>query len=434
MWLIWSCGVAIFPIAAAFVLDDGLPFPHLGDYGRGIGVWSAWAIGFAAMAYAMFHLRGESIRALVLAQMIGGIAFVLAHAMPSIDTYAYLGYGDQLIHGANPWIAAPVAAYDEITHDFTAVWGSNPPSCRYGPGFVLFESALIRVFDGSPVALLVIVQRIISLLAAAGITALLRGPNARYWALSPFVSYYFVLEAHNDVLFLLAIAAAARIRRPIVQGALIGFAGAIKIVALAAFVRKRRKGAILAFASAALVLVVLYAFEPLALHGDGLRTQLGAIANSAAFLVYRVSLTVFGPRADVNTAELGVAIALACISLCVRWSSRTAATFIILLCIAALPTFWPWYLGWALFASVMSSSRRTMRFIVLLCLCSFVNDLPYLGAFVFNTQVTWLFVFVSLALLVVCGIVPEIIVKPGDTGTIFWHARRLLASRTLHAR
>ena len=394
----------MFPVAGVFVPNEALAYPRILDGRLGIAIWCAWAAGFAAMTFAMHRLRGTPLRVLLAAQLAAGVGFVLVHAMPSIDTYAYLGYGNLLLHGGNPWKPGSLVAFDEVGRSFITAWSQNPPACRYGPAFVFLEAGIIKAIGPMAMPALVLTQRILSLAAAACITLVVRGPNVRYWALNPFVSYFYVTEAHNDVVFLLLVCIAARIRQPIVAGLLVGLGASVKIVAFAALAFEKRKSLWLKASGAAVGVAAMFALFPEALDTGGLTAQIGAAINSPFSLLQGALLTDRVARPIANEISIGlVTAALILSALSVRWTRRDRLTLVTLLVVFALPAFWPWYLGWALVASLTSSTRVVMRSVLALCAASFVLELPQIWILASAPQITLVFLGASAIALQRCG-------------------------------
>jgi hypothetical protein len=399
LWGLWATGALLFPVTALIVPAERLPLPRITDWRVGIVVWAAWALGFAFMSVAMWRARSVGIRTLVVAQILAGVAFAFTPAMPSIDAYMYLGFGDMLTHGENPWKPPVVPPRDPVAIAATTAWGNPPVSSRYGPLFIAGEGLVTRALAGASVWQLLIVQRLLSLIAAVGVTLLIRGPNIRFWALSPFVAYFYVLEAHNDVLFLVLLSAAARFRQPVVAGLTIGMASMIKIIALAALGLRRVRSAISASAGALVAIICSMLAVPHAFTFSALLGQAREFGNSPIALLRSGLLAIHTPHAvAAPLATVSVVGTIAVASVCIRWSRRDAPAVLALLFILTLPRIWPWYFGWALLPAIATGHRKTLLAVVSLSACAFVFELPQFGMPLLIPAVTLLYLVLGVVI------------------------------------
>ena len=367
LWATWWVGAVTFPVASRLLPRDNLPIPAL--HHHALELMLVWMVAFALMAFAMWRLRHVGLKAMLVVQLVGGAIVASSLAMPSLDVYAYLGYGDMLLHGENPWQPPLLPLRSPLVEADVIVWGNPPSASAYGPTFVAFQAAIVGMFSKLPVWVLVYLDRGVSLLAAVGVTALLRGPRIRFWALNPFVLYNFGLEAHNDVLFLFLIACSLRVRSAVVAGVAIGIASGIKFVAIAAVAYRKRWVAISGLLTMLLTaLLVPHYREVVGALGD----TGGQFHHSISWVIY-VSLRRFQVAETVAKSATYASVAFLAL-LCaigLRCGKRDAFAVYATLFVLAIPTIWPWYFAWPLFAAITTARRKFLVWIVWISLLSF---------------------------------------------------------------
>ena len=234
------------------------------------------AVASAAVAFLLVlraTWRGEiPLRTVVGLAIVYHVVVLFLPLLFSRDVYSYAYYGRiAAIYHANPYVHTPA----DFPHDALAAfvgpkWVSTP--AVYGPLFTLGSSLLARVVD--PVASFIVGFRLVAVAASLGTLAIVarlvgrERPERTAFAvaiigLNPVVLFQSVASGHNDVLVMLAIAAALALM----------FAGrdlpATAVLALGTLVK----------ATAAVPLVVLIAVtvarRP---RGERVRTLLGHVA------------------------------------------------------------------------------------------------------------------------------------------------------------
>ena len=367
LWAAWWAGAVTFPVASRLLPRDNLPIPAL--HHHALGLMLVWMAAFALMAFAMWRLRNVGLKTMLAVQLIGGAIVASSLAMPSLDDYAYLGYGDMLLHGENPWQPPLLPLRSPLVEAEVSVWGNPPAASAYGPTFVAFQAAIVGMFSKLPVWVLVYLDRGVSLLAAVGVTALLRGPRIRFWALNPFVLYNFGLEAHNDVLFLFLIACSLRVRSSVVAGVALGIASGIKFVAIAAVAYRKRWVAISGLLTVLLMTLLVPHYRGVV---GALGTTGGHFHHSISWVIY-VSLRRFPAAESVakSATYASVAVLALLCAIGLRCGKRDAFAVYATLFVLALPTIWPWYFAWPLFAAIATARRKNLILIVWISLLSF---------------------------------------------------------------
>jgi len=217
-----------------------------------IGLWHElarhqllWSIGFVALlmlAGIVGDRFGRAGVALVLTlQSIALCALLLAPLPLDSDQYAYVGYGDLVWAGHNPY--APPVLRADAPIQLRAVashWGNPIFADRYGAVWSAVNALLLWPFHGLSVDVQARVERIIAALATLGcslmLLAALRDAPLRLaaltaFALNPLVLLSSALGAHNDVyavLLGLAAYALATSGRFASSGGLLALAAGVK--------------------------------------------------------------------------------------------------------------------------------------------------------------------------------------------------------------
>ncbi len=245
--------------AACLALE--LRFNHMGGILEGrypmLGVLGAWWVAFAVAAWGLLRLPR---RVAVVVLLGGAVVFALAAltAKPQIsdDLYRYAWDGSVQAHGIDPYRYPPNDAHVAEVRD-PWLWPSprtcakwdKPANCTrinrevertiYPP----VAQAWFRVLDvvlpaGSRHKGLQVTNGLVGL----GLIALLMGVlhnlgrnpvQAVLWAWSPLAVVETVMDAHVDVVALVAVVVALwafERRRPILGGALLGVGIAIKLI------------------------------------------------------------------------------------------------------------------------------------------------------------------------------------------------------------
>jgi hypothetical protein len=343
LWLVYALGW-VPALAAAFELHPRAgPVPVLsgaGASGAFAGLALAASLAILSAAYIVAIRRPPS-RGALLAAAAG--SFVAALAMPllfSADVYAYAYYGDVALAGGNPYTHGP-APRDPLAAAAVAAWdGHVPPRCVYGP--VAVAIAALADLAGSPggTGAQIFVARLAAGAAYAAYVAfvlrLVRDPRSRAaFILNPVV-IWSVAEGHNDAAMLALLLAGLAATRE--RWLLFAFAALVKIPALAAWGRLRRRDQLAAaclvavgyLPLAAAVLRALAAGEA-AGPGTPWQSPLGMLAAVAGRI----------PAVIVTVAALaGAALAVR------RLPTMERAPAFALAAWFALPNAYPWYALW----------------------------------------------------------------------------------------
>jgi len=238
-----------------------LRFNHLGGIlgGRYSMLWAlaAWWVAFAVAAWGLLRLpRRVAVAVVLLGAVVFGVAALTAGPQTSDDLYRYAWDGRVQSHGIDPYRYPPddprLAAYRDSwlwPDDETCVAMYKAPDCTllnrpsertiYPPVAQVWFRVLDAVIpDGSRYKGFQVVHGLVGL----GITVLLMGmlhklgrnpAQAVLWAWSPLAVAETVMDAHVDVLALLAALLALwafERRRPILGGALLGVGIAVKLI------------------------------------------------------------------------------------------------------------------------------------------------------------------------------------------------------------
>jgi hypothetical protein len=373
-WACWSFGVILIPIGAfAVPADPGYALPPVFFGGeRDLAVWLIWAVAFVAMSLAMRQLRDAAPRALIIGLALGGSVVAFAPALDSHDPYAYLLYGEMAMHGANPWNPVTVTIWNATTAQGVRPWGNPPVASVYGPAFIAVEAAVVATFHSATTYELLLVQRIISLSAALGITALLRGRQRAIWALHPLVLFETAFGAHNDVLMLLPLALAMRLHNSLGAGVALACGTCVKIVGVATTALRPRS-----LLAVAVTLGIVFAFGHSSLGIAQLKHhQELTPLNSPVMLLRAVFDHTLHLRFGTVLAKgiVWVAASAAILSLVIR-RRRSNMAAIALLVVGAIPIIYPWYFLWPLCAATIAQ-RRFAESVAGIAAASFLLDLP----------------------------------------------------------
>jgi hypothetical protein len=361
-WIVWGIGVALVPVTSVLVPRDGSPYSLVLFLPErsGLLVWASWGLAFGLMFFGMLGLRAVSVRTVAIAQLCASLFIAtLTVAAPSTDPFTYVVYGEIAQHGGNPWKPSLVTPNDEVTRVAIRAWENPLGATPYGPLFILGERALLAVVPHTSTHALILAQRFVALLAAIGVTLLVRGPRIAFWGLHPLVLFEFALGAHNDVLMLLFVAASMRIRQPFLSGIAMGLAPMVKIIAFGALLFRPRKGLAAALLGVAVVAVALFALEPKAatfapmLHVAGNARFDG---GTPTYVIQKLLERVHLPNPKLAAQILLVSTVLVLLYRARRrWSRRDAAVYGAMILFALLPIVNLNYVSWILFPTLWAS-------------------------------------------------------------------------------
>ncbi|HWF55319.1 MAG TPA: glycosyltransferase 87 family protein [Solirubrobacteraceae bacterium] len=361
------------------------PFGSTGiDIGSG-GAIAVLVLMFAGYAAAVSLSDRLSPRAVLATIAALNALVLLAPPLLSTDIFSYQAYARMWVsYGANPYLHGPsVIALDPLYSYVGARWVTTPSA--YGPLFTLISAAVAQ----ASIVTSAFAFKLAAAAASVGTVALLwhaarlRGLNpvrtAVLFGLNPLVVVYGVGGGHNDMLMLLALAAAlwaALARRTRTGGAFLAVSVGLKLTAglMLPFVvaseraRGRRRELLLGFvvAGAAIAVATAVAFGtgPLALPGTLAKIQQSGDWHSIpGFITTRLGLHTIG---RVTGYVLGAAFLSATAWLLRRvwrgqldWIDGAAwATLAMLLTAGSLL---PWYGSWLLPLVGLSGDRRLWR-------------------------------------------------------------------------
>jgi hypothetical protein len=369
-WLLWGAGVALVPLGGLLVPGDGNPFPLAVNLPvrTGLLLWIVWGAAFASMFAAMLGLRTVGARTVAAAQLCAGIfVATLTFAAPSPDPYTYVTYGEIDRGGHDPWRPYHATVVDDATRVAVHAWGNPVGAAPYGPLFILGERALLAVVPHDATRTLILVHRYVALLAAVGITLLVRGPRVAFWGLHPLVLFVFPVSGHNDALMLVLVALSLRVRSAFLAGIAIGAAGMVKIVGLGSLLFRPSKTIVVTFAGAGAAIAGFLALQP---HAATLAPVIRVTEHrhfgggSPAYLIEKVFDALH--FAEPRYAALLVLLWLTLLCLYrVRkpWSRRDASLYAALIVVALSPFVFANYVCWVLFPALWAS--RAIRGVAL---------------------------------------------------------------------
>ena len=302
------------------------------------------------------HWIAGSVIAMVLLSVVNA-------ANTDIDASAYIGRA-KLAAWHDAYRPPPVSFHGQGFDIINVQWGPQLPANVYGPLWLLIDRLVVRHIPTYAAALLSLrlcnVAILLGMLAALGALRQPRGIIAVI-ALNPMVYFYYVVQAHNDLLAVALVVAGMAIaqRRPLLGALAASTAGLVKIlfVALATFAyagRRDLRFSLLAFGlSAGLVLLISALFGGsdyfAAMYTMGIK-QIAARADTA----HLTSIVL-------HVIAAGIAV-VAFLWAFVGGRFGAPATY----SYAAISTIiYPWYLGWCTPYALRVSTFTAMFFISL---------------------------------------------------------------------
>jgi hypothetical protein len=326
------------------------------------------------------------------------VALACGWLMPVIfssDVYAYAAYGELFRTGGNPYAHVLLPSGNPIFDAARWQWGNPPPTCVYGPAFVLLAGAIVSATHSLTVAVTLDALRIAASLAIP-LCALLayaaysgdeteRVAAATIIGLNP-IAIWCAVEGHNDTLALAAVLGGFALARNSLAGAggaLAALSGALKFPGIVAAVpialsyRGARAGAAIGALAAVLLSIPL-------LHG--VATQLmprGRYAPQASFeaIVKPLALLVFRDDgiASIATWSIALLAALGFVLTAIRmlrrgrrdgWAQLAAGGWLL------VPNPYPWYALWLLPIAAISPRSKASVALLWLALASLLRYLP----------------------------------------------------------
>jgi hypothetical protein len=245
---------ALATAPAQFAIDLAQPLTVVtawGPFGTRLFILLALALALATVALGALlvaYARAGEEPPLLAIVACAALTLAAAFSWPCVfssDTYAYAAYGDQLLHGQNPYLPETSGAHGPFLDAARWQWGGTSfPACVYGPLFVLGAAAAVLISGATPSAALATLRLFAAaafLVAIPLLDAALRGFDRRRlrvaaFALNP-LALWCAAEGHNDTFVLVAVLGGVllvRRGRPGLGGFAIGLAPLVKAIGLAA--------------------------------------------------------------------------------------------------------------------------------------------------------------------------------------------------------
>jgi hypothetical protein len=373
--------------ATHYSVGARMPFPVIMDHDHG---WAFLGIFFAFVAvFALASLRAVAavgktgVKAPVLLLAGVGVVAVVMTAFPatfSLDSYAYAAFGRLLgVEHVNPYLehlASPAMPNDPVLIQLVSFLGAPLPDENYGPLWTLLAGALAALVQNGGLGLAVWAHRIAGacalLAACAGLLHCNRAlaPQARaqraaLFGLHPLAMYESAAAGHNDMLMIApavwAFALAGDL--PLLAGALLGAAVAVKYVAIVAapflaVLAYRRAGIRGAMSACLAILAVpIILFVPLWPGSTAIGTLFNLGANLIMSLPWLATMWLPSTLTARVAATIGVAAAAVVVYSLARYV-RDASKAHLFRAIAAVlwasPLLNPWYVQWLLPAAAQA--------------------------------------------------------------------------------
>ena len=367
------------------------------------GLWIALVLYCAVLAGA----RRLGLRTVAAAIVLAHVLFALAPPLLSQDAFSYIAYARlDVVHDLSPYTHSPSAVPGDAVYPFA---GSKDIDSVYGPLFTLATFPLAKM--SVPAAFWTL--KAAMALASLGVVALVwwcatrlgRDPRlpALVVGLNPLVLVHVVGGAHNDALTVLlwmggvAALVAAQPAREMAAGALTAASGAVKasagVVAPFMLVGARRRGALIAGAAGAVLLVVVLsviAFGDAALESLGVlsdnqsRTSRWSIPQRSADALAALTGGSAESIVDYTRAAFAVLLAAALVLLLrAAWRRRAdvagwlaPAGWATLALLVASAWLVPWYAIWVLPLAALAGDRRLLVCAIAFCAYMMVIAMP----------------------------------------------------------
>jgi hypothetical protein len=220
----------------------------------------------AALLFLYRAFRGNparSLRAIVLGSTIMLLlSFLSANTYP--DALAYIGYAK--MPRFSEAYSPPQLRFGHAFSEINARWGVRMPPADYGPLWLAFDRITLRHAPDIPTALVILrAFNAIWLCALIVVIQRLGASSATLVALgmNPALYYYFIVQAHNDLLPVLLVVYGILVSRrsPILGSCIAGAAGLMKVtfglIALAACPRRQTVWRTLEYLAAVIAVVAL---------------------------------------------------------------------------------------------------------------------------------------------------------------------------------
>ncbi len=222
-----------------------------GPFGTRLFVLLALALALATGALVLLlvdYARAGEEPPLLAIVTCAALSLGAAASWPCVfssDIYAYAAYGDDLLHGRNPYLPVASGAHDPFLDAARWQWGGNSfPACVYGPLFVVTAAAAVVLSGGAPAVTLLVLRVFAAAAFLAAIPLLdaaLRGFDRRRlrvaaFALNP-LALWCAAEGHNDTFVLTTVLGGVvllRRGRPGLSGLAIGLSPLLKAIGLLA--------------------------------------------------------------------------------------------------------------------------------------------------------------------------------------------------------
>jgi hypothetical protein len=360
------------------------PIPVVAWYSGNDGAVAAMLVCGAIESYALVALyrAGAPRIAIAVAVALLAAASVATPVLLNHDLYAYVGNG-LLAHRA---YEPPPAPFPGEFAAINAWWGHPVPAATYGPLWLVVAHAVTAPF--TTLLAKMIALRLLGL-ALLGIVVVLLGATGAplrvltLVALNPALYLQIVLDAHNDLLPIAIVLAAALIARarPALAGALIAVAALCKLpfalLGLPVLVRVRgralRLGVCFFVIAASIVLSYL----------------------AGGYAYARALATQVNGAGTLNVVHLIAAVIAVAIAAASIYSARRLRAAVWALP-AVAPYFAPWYALWSLPYAL--GARRALVYLLV--------SFPFVATLVQPSLARWWTVFIVVPLAAVASLRP----------------------------
>lgn len=383
-----------------------------------------WIVGLTALLCAWWFGRHRvpSTRWALVTAGLWLLPVLPLLPLGSEDIYSYACQGFVQHAGGDPYAGGVQAFGCPWLGSVSTTWRSSP--APYGPLFLLVAGWAAALGSGSPAAVIAGLRAAALLglaLLAAGLPMLARrtgqDPARVVWTVlaCPLILIHLVSGAHNDALMIgLVVLGLALVDRPVLAGAVLGLAVAVKATAVvvlpfavlaAVAVRPSgraliRPSALVAAGAAGSVGVVsLFSGRGLGWVAGLLRSGDTVAWTSPSTALGLTIKILTGYDAIAATRLLGVAILAGLLVLIFLRSWRHGdplghAGLALAATVLCAPVFHPWYATWPL--AVLAATRAESRWLLGLCAFAATLTLPAGYNWALFTRVPGSFAVVAL--------------------------------------
>ena len=355
-------------------------------------------VGVMGIAYVLTVFTGAELR---VPEVVGTIVllhvgFLLAAPVGSTDVFNYIDYARLgALHGLDPYIHGPVAAPHDPAFLHTA-WRHT--ASAYGPLFTIASYPLAHMSVGAALWSFKVVAVVASLACVGLLWAIARRLGRSpviaivVFGLNPLLLVWTVAGAHNDVLMLAVMLAAACLvlyAREVSGGAVLVAAAAVKATAGVAlpFVLLGAGRRLRLLAGVCCAALVLYAVSAVVFPGHPLGVV--SVLRQQHLLVGRNSVPkdlalMFGLSGVTSAVRVAAALALVAALAWIAFRVWRGADWIagagwaMVALVVTSTWFLGWYSVWPLPFAALSRDRRLLVAALALQVFFVVNRIPQL--------------------------------------------------------